>query len=69
MLESPDIAWLRLEFAADLATPRVVFEALVHPRCLLNGRNVLPCLIVAWTVSTMKTRSSAWRAAFRTRNI
>src|SRR5262249_969031 len=35
-------------------TPCAVFEGLVHPRCLLNGRNVLPGLIVAWTVSMMQ---------------
>ena len=50
MLERHDIAWLRLEFAADLATPRAVFEGLSQPRYLLDGRDVLPSLIVALTV-------------------
>jgi hypothetical protein len=54
MLEGHDIGRLRLELAADLATPRAVFEALVHPRCLLNWRNVLPKLVVGRTVSMMQ---------------
>src|SRR6516165_3948989 len=54
MLEGHDIARLRLEFAADLAAPGAVFEGLSQPRCLLNGRNVPPGLIVAWTVSMMQ---------------
>jgi hypothetical protein len=40
MLEGHDFARLRLELAADLATPRAVFEALAQPRCLLEGRDV-----------------------------
>src|SRR6266446_310518 len=53
MLRGDNLAWLRLELGTDLATPRAVFEALVLPRCLLNGRNVLPRLVVARTVSMM----------------
>ena len=45
---------MRFELAADLATPRAVFERLVRPRRLLNGRYVLPSLVVARTVSTMQ---------------
>jgi hypothetical protein len=52
---------LRLELAADLATPRAVFEALVHPRCLLDGRNVFPGLVVAWTVTMMQRIENAKR--------
>src|SRR5262249_20382088 len=37
-----------------LATPRAVFEALVLPRCLLNGRNVLPSLVIARAISMMQ---------------
>src|SRR6266849_11116157 len=54
MLRGDNLAWLRLELGTDLATPRVVFEALMHPRCLLNGRNVLPSLVVARTVPMMQ---------------
>ena len=38
MLRRDDLAWLGLELGTDLAAPRAVFEALVRPRCLLNGR-------------------------------
>ena len=54
MLQGHDIARLRLELAADLATPRAVFEGLMQPGRLLNRRNVLPGLVVAWTVSMMQ---------------
>jgi hypothetical protein len=54
MLRSDNLAWLRLELGTDLATPRAVFEALSHPRCLLDGRNVLLSLVVARTVSMMQ---------------
>src|SRR6516225_9488523 len=53
MLEGHDIARLRFEFAADLATLRAVFEGLVQPSCLLDGRNVLPGLVVPWTAAMM----------------
>src|SRR5258706_9222947 len=46
MLERHDLARLRFEFAADLATPRAVFEDFSQPGCLLNRRNVLPGLVV-----------------------
>ena len=54
MLRRDNFAWLRLEFSADLATPRTVFEGPVRPRRLLNGRNVLPSLVVARTVLAMQ---------------
>ena len=54
MLRGDYLAWLRLELGTDFATPRAVFEALSLPRCLLNGRNVLPSLVVTRTVSTMQ---------------
>src|SRR5262249_589779 len=39
MLQGHDIARLRCELTADLATPRAEFEGLSRPRCLLNRRN------------------------------
>src|SRR6516164_5195403 len=54
VLRGDNLAWLRVELGTDLATPRSVFEALVLPRCLLNGRDVLPGLVVARTVSMMQ---------------
>ena len=42
MLEGHDIAWSRLELAADLAAPHAVFEGLSRPRCLLNWRRRYP---------------------------
>src|SRR5208337_2620772 len=54
MLGGDNLVWLGLELGTDLATPRAVFEALSLPRCLLNGRNVLPSLVVARTVSMMQ---------------
>src|SRR5262245_2040081 len=54
MLGGDDLAWVRLELGTDLATPRAVFEALACPRCPRNGRNVLPSLVVARTVSMMQ---------------
>src|SRR5205807_1780868 len=54
VLRCDDLAWLGLELGTDLATPRAVFEALSRPPRLLNGRNVLPSLVVARTVSMMQ---------------
>src|SRR5262245_553884 len=54
MLEGHDISWLRFEFGADLAAPRSVLERLVQPRGFLHRRDVLPCLVVTWTVSMMQ---------------
>ena len=45
---------LRFELAADLAAPRAVFEGLSQPRCFLDGCNVFPVLVVAWTVAMMQ---------------
>ena len=59
MLEGYDVTRLRFELAAHLAAPRAVFKALVHPRCLLNRRNVLPGLVVAWAVSMMQRIENA----------
>src|SRR5262249_49276850 len=53
MLEGHDIACLRFEFAADLATPRALCKGLSHPGCLLDRRYVLPGLVVARTVAMM----------------
>jgi hypothetical protein len=54
MLRGDDLARLGLELGTDLAAPRAVFEALSLPRGLLNGRNVLPSLVVSRTVSMMQ---------------
>src|ERR1700741_2245546 len=53
MLERHDVTGLRSEFAADLPAPGPVFEDLARPRPLLDGRNVLPGLVVAGTVPVM----------------
>src|SRR5215467_10309845 len=54
MLEGHEIPRLRFKFAADLATPGAVFEGLLPPCCLLDRRNVLPGLVIAWTVAMMQ---------------
>src|SRR5215475_8767842 len=54
MLRGDDLAWLRFEPGTDLATPRLIFEALSRPRYLLNGRNVLPGLVIARSISMMQ---------------
>src|SRR6516162_2953836 len=59
MLLGHYFARLWLEFAADLAAPRAVFEGLMRPRCLLDRRNVLPSLVVAGTVSVMQRIKNA----------
>src|SRR5262245_5822190 len=41
------------KLGTDLTAPAAVCEALVHPRGFLNGRNILPRLIVARTISMM----------------
>ena len=53
MLGGDNLTWLRLEFSTDLATPLAVFETLAPPRCPLNGRDVLPSLVVFRSVSVM----------------
>src|SRR5215469_3866724 len=54
MLRSDDFASLRLELGTDLATPGAVFESLMRPSCFLDRRDVLPGLVVAWTVAMMQ---------------
>jgi hypothetical protein len=54
MLHGDNLAWLRLELATDLAAPCSVLEALSRPPRLLNGRNVLPSLVVTRTVPMMQ---------------
>src|SRR5262245_23618058 len=54
VLRGDNLARLRRELGTDLAAPRAVFEGLVCPRRLLNGRNVLPRLVVARTVAMMQ---------------
>src|SRR4051812_12055327 len=53
MLGDDNLAWLGFELGAELATPGPVFESFSHPRCLLNGGNVLPSFVVARPISTM----------------
>ena len=48
-----NLTWRRREFGTALATPCAVFEALVLPRASLNRRDVLPCFVVACTISMM----------------
>ena len=59
MLRGDNVAWLRLEPGTDLATPSAIFEALSQPPCLLNGRNILPGLVIAGTVSMMQRIENA----------
>src|SRR5215813_209791 len=54
MLSSDDFAGLGLELGTDLATPRAVFESFMRPSCFLDRRDVLPGLVVAWTVAMMQ---------------
>src|SRR5262245_62771610 len=54
MLCGDNLTRLGRELGADLTAPRAVFKALAHPCCLLNGGDVLPSLIVAWTVAMMQ---------------
>src|SRR4249920_489294 len=54
MLEGNNISWLWFEFGAELTAPRTVLEGLVQPRRLLHRRDVLPRLVVTWTVSMMQ---------------
>src|ERR1700722_16246960 len=53
MLRGDDIARLRFEPGPDFAAPRTVFERLPQPPCFLNGRDVLPGLVVAIAISSM----------------
>src|SRR5262249_4684636 len=53
VLRGDNLAWLGLECDTELAAPRAVFEALLHPRGLLNGRDVRPVFVVARTVTMM----------------
>src|SRR5262249_17974225 len=54
MFLSHNVAWLRREFGADLATPGTVFEALSQPGSFLDRRNVLPGFVVAGTIAMME---------------
>jgi hypothetical protein len=53
MLLRHDIARLRFELAADLASPRALSEDLTIPCGLLDWCNVLPGLVVARTVAVV----------------
>src|SRR5262245_63878149 len=54
MLKGNNISWLRCEFTAELAAPRPELEGPVQPRGFLHRRDVLPELVVTWTVSMMQ---------------
>src|SRR5262249_18000899 len=54
MLRSDDFAGLGLELGTDLATPGAVLESLMRPSCFLDRRDVLPGLVVTWTVAMMQ---------------
>jgi hypothetical protein len=54
MLRGDNVARPRLELGTDLATPRAVFKGFSQPSCLLNGRDILPSLVVARVISVMQ---------------
>ena len=54
MLLGDDVARLRLELVAQLAAPRAELERLAVPRRLLDGRDVLPGLVVAGPVPAVQ---------------
>src|SRR5262245_60492522 len=69
-LGGDDLARLGLELGTDLAAPGAVLEALVLPRCLLNGGNVFPSLVVSRPVSTVRHIEDAkLRLARRVQNL
>src|SRR5215813_11558360 len=45
-----DVAWLRRKLRANLSSPCAGFEDLALHRCLLDGRDVLPALVIAWAI-------------------
>src|SRR5215475_13089206 len=53
MLSGDNLARLGFKLGADLATPSTVFEGFSPPRCPLDRRNILPSLVVAWSISMM----------------
>src|SRR5262249_8355385 len=53
MFLSDDLAGSWYEFGAKFAAPGPVFEGLALPRSPLDGRDIRPCLVVAWTVAVM----------------
>src|SRR5262249_21467590 len=53
MLLGNDITGLRLEFAADPATPCAVFKGSMRPGRPLHRGHVLPILVITRTVSMM----------------
>src|SRR6476469_7266646 len=54
MLEDHGFTGLGLKLLTDLTSPRAVFERLTRPGSLLDRRNILPRLVVAGTIATMK---------------
>ena len=54
MLRDDNLTWLGRELGTDFASPCAVFEGLMPPRRLLNGRDVFPRLIVARAVAMMQ---------------
>src|SRR5262245_20844938 len=65
MLRGDDLAWPGREFGSDLAAPSAVREAFAPPGSILDGRNVLPSLVVAWTVPVMHRKEDPQSGASR----
>src|SRR5262245_3146646 len=53
MLAGDNFARPRLKLGTDLTTPRAVFERLIRPTSLLNGRDILPSFVIARKIATM----------------
>src|SRR5262249_44962775 len=53
VLQSHNITRAGREFGTNSAAPRPIFKALMLPRCLLNGRDIFPDLVVSGTVPVM----------------
>ena len=70
MLLDDDLPRLRCEFGADFTTPCAVFEGLARPRCLLDGRNILPALVIARAVAMMQGIENAeFRSPYRVQDL
>src|SRR6185437_8727693 len=66
MLLGHDVARMGSEFGAEVPAPGPIFKRFSRPGCLLNRRDILPGLVVAWTISMMhriKIRTPVFRAA------
>lgn len=82
MLLGHNLTRQRLKSITDLGAPRAAFESLSFPCCLLDGRNVFPCLVIAQPKSMVQRIEHAkfglsrrgqhfkhiWNATIRFRN-